>query len=210
MPASLCASWWGGKRMKLACSREILRFPSWELDSCVSICSKRSSLLLELFSPLQNRITLLPAFSKTRLTAIHLSKCFFLGVAGAICLAPFSRTFPSDFFPQWPMPFQFASAASHRCETANCSLCKIRRLFVIQLEVLRLWMRGETAASLRLCLHIVWRQAGVLPACALNWPGVSEIQVDGMMWSNKSCWGHSVCYWAESCVGVVLGVRASV
>lgn len=135
---------------------------------------------------------------------------FFLGVAGAICLAPFSRTFPSDFFPQWPMPFQFASAASHRCETANCSLCKIRRLFVIQLEVLRLWMRGETAASLRLCLHIVWRQAGVLPACALNWPGVNKIQVKGMMWSNKSRWGHSVCYWAESCVGVVLGVRASV
>lgn len=64
------------------------------------------------------------------------------------------------------MPFQFASAASHRCETANCSLCKIRRLFVIQLEVLLLWMWGETAALLRLCLHIVWRQAGVLPACA--------------------------------------------
>lgn len=42
------------------------------------------------------------------------------------------------------------------------------------------------------------------------WPGVSEIRVNGMMWSTKSCWGHSVCYWAERCAGVVLGVWAPV
>jgi len=84
---------------------------------------------------------------------------FFLGVAGAICLAPFSRTFPSDFFPQWLMPFPFASAASYRWETANCSLCKVRRVFVIQLEVLHIWMWGETAAIWGLYLHIVWRWA---------------------------------------------------
>lgn len=112
------------------------------------------------FLPIAELNQLLPAFSKSRLTAMHLCECFFfLGVAGAICLAPFSRTFSSDFFPQWLMPFPFASAASYRWETANCSLCKVRRVFVIQLEVLHIWMWGETAAIWGLYLHIVWRWA---------------------------------------------------
>lgn len=97
MSGSPCASWWGGKRMKWVCFSETLKFLSWELGSHVSICSKWPSPLFELFLPIAElNHFIICIFSKTKVTAVHLSKwLFFLGVARAICLAPFNRTFPS-------------------------------------------------------------------------------------------------------------------
>lgn len=95
MSGSLCASWWGGKRMKWVCFSETLKFLSWELGSHVSFCSKWPSLF-ELFLPIAELNHFICICCKTKVTAMHLSKClFFLGVARAICLAPFNRTFPS-------------------------------------------------------------------------------------------------------------------
>lgn len=122
---------------------------------------------------------------------------FFLGVAGAICLAPFSRTSPSDFFPQWLILSPFASAASYRWETANCSLCKVRRVFVIQLEVLRIWMWGETAALWGPYLHTVWRWAQLC---------LSEFST-GPLWAKSKPCSYTWCemeHWVTFRLSVVL------
>lgn len=103
------------------------------------------------------------------------------------------------------MPSRFASAARHLCETANCSLCKIRHLFVVQLETLQICMwrdscfaKAVTVPSFggrhKFCMPVL--QTGLVWAKSKPW---------GFSWhwdKAINCVGHRVLHWAWCCADV--------
>lgn len=86
-------------------------------------------------------------FSNTRLTAIHLSKdIFFLGVARAICLAPFNRTFSSPTYSlngQCHPSLLLLQAILVKLLIAAYAKWGIY-LFVVWLEMLHIWVWGDS------------------------------------------------------------------
>lgn len=99
---------------------------------------------------------------------MHLSNCLFLSVAQVICLTSCENIPLTDLFCWWPVPSQFACAARHLWETANCCLCKTRHLFVTWLEMLHIWMWRDSCFP-KAVTGTLQMQARALITCTLNW-----------------------------------------